>query len=1143
MSIAPRSLLILICGLVVLGCGPGETMPTSTPMSASASAKTPPPVAGGPKVSWSSAVNQGVLAGEYRIREAGGTFAAVNRAADLRARWSSAVGLSAWRAGGAAPEAKGSAVSLKAVGVGRTDAVRALGSRDFALGACRSDGVKDETGACLKRLERDLGGVQEWWENRGDGIAHGFVVDRAPAGQAGPRSWMQVKVRVSGARIALEADGRGAILASSNHRFRYTGLTAWDADRQTLPTRMRRAGTSLLLEVDDRGARYPVVIDPVLTLQTWGYQSNQASPGGDPPAGQDMVVAGAFDVNNDTHQDVLVSFPRYNSAAGNNSGIVYLFLGSATGPATTPAWSSEGTNAANTAAGPVGESLFGRSLAAGYINGDAFADLVVGQVAWGNGESLEGRVYVFFGQAGASPLPALANQVLEGRSANAFFGRAVALGNLDGVNGADLIVGSSGFNANSGRVELYLADAAGAFPADAAPSDTVLGATGSSLGESVVAGDVNNDGRADVHAVARTQSLDPNSNTTVTGVIYSLVTDVGGLVGAPFIWFPTVFFDSRLANVAFAGDVDGDGFGDLVSGAPTSTRLGTGGMVFLLYGSANGLNLMNYVPLGSIGTGPGPGFGASVAGPVDVDNDGYFDIVAGAPHWSFDPSRAGSVMVIRGSPTGPLVSHTGAIDTDSLAFGEGMGDLFGSTVAAVGDVNKDGFGDLLAGASGFDGAEVDEGKAYLILGGQPSALMQGKACTTNGQCASGFCVDGACCNTICGGTAGVEADNTTDCQACATGTCSLAAVGASCASTNLCLMASACDETGACIGGVPKSCAVSIPSGANPCRDTGVCDPATGLCPGAPKPDSTACDDGNACTTGTTCQAGVCTAGTVVTCAAPGICKLSGTCNTTTGTCEYANIPDGTSCNDGNMCTSGEVCLAGVCATTPALTCGAESACKNAGACDPGTGVCTQTNKADGTACDDGNMCTLTTTCAAGACGAGTARSCDDSNPCTADSCVAATGCVNAPMVGCVTDAGTDAIDATDATDAPDASDPADASDGADGAEVSQPSEVRPPDTMDARPADAGTGGTGGTGTGGSGGPGGTGGAGGISDASPGDARDGAPGDGIIPPTVKAGGSGCDCELGNSEGSAPVQLSALIGLALVLVRVRRRRRY
>ena len=233
---------------------------------------------------WSAAtVKRAVLAGEYRIRaeSEGDGFLAVNRAADLRARWSRD-GLSAWRARQSTSPARPADIRLNAVALGRGAAgstdlkARALGGRPFALGACRSDGARDEHGQCLKRLERDSGrAVGMVGEPR---RRSGPWLPRRAGARAGAGLAAGEGAGPGGAHRGRAIPGKGAILVGQRHRFRYGGLAAWGADGQTLATRMRRAGNQLLLEVDDQGARYPVVVDPVLTVHPWSYQSNQLTP-------------------------------------------------------------------------------------------------------------------------------------------------------------------------------------------------------------------------------------------------------------------------------------------------------------------------------------------------------------------------------------------------------------------------------------------------------------------------------------------------------------------------------------------------------------------------------------------------------------------------------------------------------------------------------------------------------------------------------------------------------------------------------------------------------------------------------------------------------------------------------------------------
>jgi hypothetical protein len=88
------------------------------------------------------------------------------------------------------------------------------------------------------------------------------------------------------------------------------------------------------------------------------------------------------------------------------------------------------------------------------------------------------------------------------------------------------------------------------------------------------------------------------------------------------------------------------------------------------------------------------------------------------------------------------------------------------------------------------------------------------------------------------------------------------------------------------------------------------------------------------------------------------------------------------------------VTTTGVSALDNAPVCTALDQCHDIGTCDPGTGVCSNPAKANGTSCDDANACTTGDTCSGGTCVAGPALVCDDGNVCTDDSCNAATGCV-----------------------------------------------------------------------------------------------------------------------------------------------------
>jgi exo-poly-alpha-galacturonosidase len=161
-------------------------------------------------------------------------------------------------------------------------------------------------------------------------------------------------------------------------------------------------------------------------------------------------------------------------------------------------------------------------------------------------------------------------------------------------------------------------------------------------------------------------------------------------------------------------------------------------------------------------------------------------------------------------------------------------------------------------------------------------------------------------------------------------------------------------------------CAGQMLAAEDACHLAATCDPLTGVVTQPNKPDGTSCDDGDACTLADACVAGAC-GGTPEVLAGEDACHVAATCDPLTGAITQANKPDGTACDDGNGCTLADACTAGTCLGTPVMLAG-EDACHVAASCDPLTGIITQPNKPDGTACDDGNGCTLTDVCAAGTC-------------------------------------------------------------------------------------------------------------------------------------------------------------------------------
>jgi hypothetical protein len=207
----------------------------------------------------------------------------------------------------------------------------------------------------------------------------------------------------------------------------------------------------------------------------------------------------------------------------------------------------------------------------------------------------------------------------------------------------------------------------------------------------------------------------------------------------------------------------------------------------------------------------------------------------------------------------------------------------------------------------------------------------------------------------------------------------------------------ACTQTDACLSGVCVGLDPLVCQPSDQCHQAGVCDPDTGLCSNPEQPDGSACDDGDGCTQTDTCLAGACTGTNPLECTAQDQCHQPGACDPQTGRCSNPEKTDGSACDDGNLCTRTDGCVSGECVGSNPVICPAGNACQQVGACDPATGECPLSQIPDGDPCDDDNLCTLGETCQAGECIPGRAITCDDGDPCTLDGCDPDTGCTFEP--------------------------------------------------------------------------------------------------------------------------------------------------
>ncbi len=180
--------------------------------------------------------------------------------------------------------------------------------------------------------------------------------------------------------------------------------------------------------------------------------------------------------------------------------------------------------------------------------------------------------------------------------------------------------------------------------------------------------------------------------------------------------------------VDHAGDVNGDGIGDFIAGAPFDNALGAeAGRAFVWFGGPT----MTDVPDVVLDDGSAEDwFGFSVAGIGDVDDDGYDDVAVGAP--GDDPSgeKSGAVYVYLGGP-----SFSGS--AEPTFAGEVGGDRFGWAVSAAGDLDDDGIDDFVVGAPYSDATGTNRGRVYVFRGSRASSLPTTAAATWDGPALGG----------------------------------------------------------------------------------------------------------------------------------------------------------------------------------------------------------------------------------------------------------------------------------------------------------------------------------------------------------------------------------------------------------------------
>jgi len=161
--------------------------------------------------------------------------------------------------------------------------------------------------------------------------------------------------------------------------------------------------------------------------------------------------------------------------------------------------------------------------------------------------------------------------------------------------------------------------------------------------------------------------------------------------------------------LAGAGDVDQDGYDDFLIGAPGGGRAG---LAYLIYGPEAGvIDLGNFDAMFT-GEAADDSAGMAVAGVGDVDGDGYPDVAIGAPEEDTGGGSAGAVYI----PYAPYDGEIELRSADLKFTGENASDLAGFAVSSAGDMNGDGLMDLAIAATGEDTGGANAGAVYVLFG-------------------------------------------------------------------------------------------------------------------------------------------------------------------------------------------------------------------------------------------------------------------------------------------------------------------------------------------------------------------------------------------------------------------------------------------